>query len=242
MIKEQDMNMLDKLHISDRKRFSQKAIDQFASSRPLALEVDGSDIYVEGPIFDEATAGFYREFLGDDTVVTPKGMREALSEINGDVTIKLNSPGGSVYDASSIATMLQERAAETSVHVVVTGMCASAATYFLLYATQSSIAKMGTVMIHNAWGSTIGDRHDHMDQAKLLEKIDKTYAEAMAELMEADIKDVMAAMDKETWYSADEAVRAKLVDGPYEPKSGADDNLRDAPRRRLQSLTQQLMG
>ena len=210
------------------------ALDRYATARPKALDVEGSDIYADGPIFGDDM----KMWCGDEGIITPGDFRSALSGIRGDVTIRLNSPGGSVFDASAIATMIEDRAATDKVSLVVTGMCASAATQFLLACSESSIAKLGMVMIHNAWGLTIGDRNDHMAQASLLEKIDTTYAEAVAELMGEDVKTVLAAMEKETWYSADEAVNSGLVDALYEPGTGT--KAETTPRKRMASLISQM--
>jgi len=226
-------NLMQRLHPYERRQMG-SAADRFSACRPKALTVEGSEIYAEGPILSDDMKLFY----GDEGIITPGGVRDALSEIKGDVTIRLNSPGGSVFDASSIATMVQERAARDAVKLIVTGMCASAATYFLFDATETRIARMGMVMIHNAWGITIGDRDDHMTQASLLEKIDTAYADAMAELMESDRESVMAAMSKETWYTAEEAVDAKLVGGLYEPKP--ETRADKTPRRQLASLISQM--
>ena len=210
------------------------ALDRYATTRPTALAVEGSDIYADGPIFGDDMKMWY----GDEGIITPGDFRNALSEIDGDVTIRLNSPGGSVFDASGIATMIEERAVKDKVSLVVTGLCASAATQFLFACTESSIAKLGMVMIHNAWSITIGDRNDHMAQASLLEKVDTAYAEAVSELMGEDVKTVLAAMEKETWYSADEAVESGLVGSLYDP--GEKTKAETTPRRKMASLISQM--
>ena len=226
---------LKTLHASDQRCIARSVHGKYVASRPSALEIKGSTIYAEGPIFDADTAAWYEE----NSVITATGFRAALDQIEGDVTIRLNSPGGMVPEASVIHTEITDRAAKNSVHVIVTGMCASAATHFLLGATTTSIAPLGMVMIHNSWGMTIGDYRDHNRQGELLEKIDSVYAQMIADLMGEKIDAVRKMMDDETWFNADEAVEQNLIASKFiettpEQKRGG------ATRQTLSALTQQM--
>lgn len=62
-------------------------------------EAGGRVLRLEGPIDDES-------FWGDE--VTPKAFREELNADAGDITVWINSPGGNVFAAAEIYTMLRD--------------------------------------------------------------------------------------------------------------------------------------
>ena len=87
-----------------------KAMDAGAGGKALRPEArfwnwteDGEDgartLRLEGPIDED-------DVWGD--VVTPKAFRDELHEGNGDITVWINSPGGSVFAAAEIYTMLRD--------------------------------------------------------------------------------------------------------------------------------------
>lgn len=219
------------------------AAKKYATSRVAALEVKGNAIYVDGVIIDTETAKVYETWGYDLNFVYPEGFRNALAEVEGDVTIYVNSPGGSVWDAAAIMTDLEERAKSDTVNVVVNGLAASAATYFLLAEgiESRSISKMGMVMVHRAWTIALGNATDIRKVADLLEKTDDAYIDMLAEITGMKKKDAEAAVDAETWYTAQEAVDAGLVDGLA---SASDDEGNDKKgknaRRRFRALAHDL--
>ena len=62
-------------------------------------EAGGRVLRLEGPIDEES-------FWGDE--VTPKAFREELEADSGDITVWINSPGGNVFAAAEIYTMLRD--------------------------------------------------------------------------------------------------------------------------------------
>ena len=62
-------------------------------------EAGGRVLRLEGPIDEES-------FWGDE--VTPKAFREELEADSGDITVWINSPGGTVFAAAEIYTMLRD--------------------------------------------------------------------------------------------------------------------------------------
>lgn len=57
-----------------------------------------AELIFNGPISEEA-------WFGDE--ITPAMFRDELAKISGDLTVWLNSPGGDVFAASQIYTMLR---------------------------------------------------------------------------------------------------------------------------------------
>jgi hypothetical protein len=67
------------------------------------------------------------------------------------------------------------------------------------------------MMIHNAWTISAGDRHDHLDTASLLEKVDGMLAETYARKSGRAAAEFSAMMDAETWFTPQEALDMKLA-------------------------------
>ena len=67
------------------------------------------EVMLYGPIVPGIEGAFVSEFLGDDLVVSARSFREALNKVDGDVTVRINSPGGDAWEGSAIFQALIER-------------------------------------------------------------------------------------------------------------------------------------
>ena len=126
------------------------------------------------------------------------------------LNLRINSPGGDVFDARAMKAALHDYDGKIVAHV--DGLSASAASFLMMAADEIVMAEGSFVMIHNAWGLTIGNADEHRMQAGILDKVDDSivadYA-ARTGKPEADIREWMAA---ETWFTAEEAVSAGFAD------------------------------
>lgn len=143
--------------------------------------------------------------------VSPRSFRDALRARRGSaVTLRINSPGGSVFGGEAMAQAVREHDAPVSVHV--DGLAASAASLVAVSAAEVVMAPFAFLMIHRAWSLSLGNAEDMLATAALLEKIDGRLAAAYAEKSGDDDADWPAKMAAETWFTAEEAVAAKLAD------------------------------
>lgn len=165
------------------------------------------------------------DFIGADWFgdgVTAKGVISALAEAgDSPVVVRVNSPGGDVFEGLAIYNALRAHAA--GVEVVVDGLAASAASIIAMAGSKVTMNEGTMFMIHNAWTLVAGDRNDMTAQAAILGKIDVQMAGIYAGQSGAPVEDMTAAMDAETWYTADEALAAGLASAvlaaPARPKS-----------------------
>lgn len=134
------------------------------------------------------------------------------------INVRINSPGGDVFDARAMATALRNHSA--NVNAFIDGWAASAATTLAMAADRIEIASGGFFMIHNAWTFMLGNRHELLEMAAVLEKIDQAIAADYIKRTGAESKQVAEWMDAETWFSADEALEHGFVDAVME--SGTD--------------------
>lgn len=143
--------------------------------------------------------------------VSPRAFRAALTDRRGRaVTLRVNSPGGSVFGGEAMAQAIREHDAPVTAHV--DGLAASAASFVVTAAAETIMAPGAMLMIHKAWSLTVGNADDMMAAAELLEKIDGRIAAAYAERSGDDDRDWLGLMAAETWFTADEAVSAGLAD------------------------------
>jgi ATP-dependent Clp protease protease subunit len=143
-------------------------------------------------------------FFGDG--ITAKRVQEELS-LAGDklseITTRINSIGGSVQDGTAIYNLLHRHPAK--VITKVESMALSAASVVAMAGDEIHMASNALMMIHGAWGLTQGDARDHESMALKLRKMTEAAADVYAARTGKTLAEVMAWMDAETWFTADEA-------------------------------------
>lgn len=149
------------------------------------------------------------DYIGSDMFgegVTVRRIAAALRTIGekNDVTVNINSPGGNVFEGLAIYNTLREHKGHVTVKVV--GLAASAASIIAMAGDDIQVAKAGFVMIHNAWGVVVGNKHDLTEAAKVMGVFDSALAEIYADATGAEKKKIEKMMDAETWLTGQEAV------------------------------------
>jgi ATP-dependent Clp protease, protease subunit len=150
---------------------------------------------------------------------TAKRMSAALRSI-GDkpVTVQINSPGGDLFEGLAIFNML--RAHKQKVTVQVLGWAASAASIIAM-AGDEIVMGLGTfMMVHNAWGIVIGNRHDFREAADLFEGFDGAIVDIYEARTGASRKEIEKLMDAETFMGPSEAVKHGFADRVEETLGG----------------------
>lgn len=142
-------------------------------------------------------------------------IREILDGITADeILVRINSPGGDVFDGVAIYNDLVQHNARIAVEI--TGLAASAASIIAMAGEDIAIGDNAFMMIHNAWGIAVGNRHDMTGFAALLERIDAALARTYARRTGHPVEDMTAMMDDETWMAGAEAVEAGFADRTFE--------------------------
>lgn len=126
------------------------------------------------------------------------------------IHLRMNSPGGDVFEARAIATALSQVKARTVCHIE--GLAASAATYVATACDEIEIAEGGFFMVHEAWTLTLGNKREHQQQIDLLTKVDDSILDDYAKRTGADRQQLIDWLEAETWFTADEAKEHGFVD------------------------------
>ena len=120
-----------------------------------------------------------------------------------------------------------------SVSIEIDALAASIASVIAMAGDTISIAENAQLMIHMPWSVTAGTAADHRGQADILDTFSDVLAKSYSARSGMTIAAVAAAMEAKTWYTADEAFSAGLVDLVSQPlKIGArmrPDQFENAP-------------
>lgn len=142
---------------------------------------------------------------------TSKRMASALRAIGPrDVVVNINSPGGDFFEGVAIYNLLREHKGAVTINIM--GLAASAASIIAMAGDTIRIGRTAFVMIHNAWGVAMGNRHDFRAAADTLEPFDQAMADLYAARSGMTVKEAAALMDAETWFSGSQAVERRLAD------------------------------
>lgn len=154
-----------------------------------------------------------------------------LSAVTGELEVHVNSPGGDVFDGIAIYNYLKNRG---QVSVVVDALAASAASFIAMAASPGRLlmAKNATMMIHDGFTAAIGNAADMRKAADLLDRASDNIASIYAERSRTPAETWREAMRAESWYTAQEAVDARLADGIQgaEPRAAWDLSIYNGPR------------
>lgn len=142
--------------------------------------------------------------------IAPETFIAALSAIDGPVLLRIHSPGGSVFGAQAMVAAMREH--PHAITAQIDSLAASAASVIAVNAASCVMVPGSDMMIHKAWGLTIGNADDCRHTADLLDKLDGQIADAYAAKAGGEAAHFLEMMAEETWFTAEEAVAAKLAD------------------------------
>ena len=120
------------------------------------------------------------------------------------VTMRIASPGGSVDEGRLIYNALKRY--QGGVDVVVDSSAYSIASYIAMAGERVVMAKNAMLMIHNPWTIAMGDAAELRKTADVLDKYRDSIVDAYTDKSDKDRKKMLAILDAETWYTAQEAV------------------------------------
>lgn len=143
--------------------------------------------------------------------VTASDFRRELEGINAKtINLRVNSPGGDVFDGIAIYNALREHPAKVITHI--DGVAASMASMVALAGDEVRMAENGFFMIHNPWAIVMGNADDLRKEADLLEQISGSLLMAYEAKSPATSEQIKAWMADETWFTAADAKEAGFVD------------------------------
>ena len=126
------------------------------------------------------------------------------------ITLRINSPGGEVFDGLAIYNRLREHVG--GVEVRIDGIAASMASVIAMAGAPVSMAENALLMVHNPSGLCAGNSGDMRELADMLDKVRGSLTSAYERKTGESAEVIGAMMDAETWMTAQEALAAGFID------------------------------
>jgi ATP-dependent Clp protease protease subunit len=174
---------------------------------------------LEGPIDEES-------FWGDE--ITPQMFRDELNAGEGDVTVWINSPGGNVFAAAEIYTMLKDY--KGSITVKIDAIAASAASVVAMAGDVVQMSPVAMLMIHDPSTVAMGNTKDMEKAIEVLNEVKESIINAYASKSGLSHARIANLMSNETWMNAKKAVELGFADEVlFEAKQKASDEPEQTP-------------
>jgi ATP-dependent Clp protease, protease subunit len=170
----------------------------------ITISAKGED--AEIMIYNTIGDSFFSESL------TAKAFADQLNGLKNvkRLNVRMNSPGGSVFDANAIYNTLKSHKAEVT--VTIEGASLSAASIVAMAGDKIRMAKNGFMMIHDPYTYTKGNAKDMRGTAKMLDKIKSAMIETYTERTKQEASLIDNMMTDETWMTATEAKALGFID------------------------------
>lgn len=127
------------------------------------------------------------------------------------IDLRINSPGGSVFEGVTIYNVLKSHAARVTTYI--DGLAASIASIVAMAGDEIVMADNALMMIHDPWGMTVGTAEDMRSEAAVLDTVKATLIDTYAKRTKQDKGKIAEMMADETWMTAAEAVELGFADG-----------------------------
>ena len=179
-------------------------------------EAGERSLRLEGPIDSD-------NFWGDE--VTPKTFREELNSGEGDITVWINSPGGNVFAAAEIYTMLCDYKGRVTVKI--DALAASAASVVAMAGDRVLMSPVAMLMIHDPSTIAMGNAADMEKVISTLNEVKESIINAYALKTGLSRKKIAQFMSDETWLNAKKAVELGFADEILFDKGDDEDGIKD---------------
>lgn len=144
--------------------------------------------------------------------ISDKAFKQDIENL-GDVeniTLHINSPGGSVFSAIAIANTLKNHKAKVTANI--DGLAASAATIITSACDIVRMPKNAHFMIHNPMTFAYGNNQDMKKTLNMLNKVKDSIIETYLYKSNTDKETLSELMNEETWMDAETAKGYGFID------------------------------
>ena len=184
---------------------------------------------LEGPIDEES-------FWGNE--ITPQDFRSELEAEEGDITVWINSPGGNVFAAAEIYTMLKEYVGTVTVKIA--SLAASAASVVAVAGDQVQMSPTAILMVHDPMTFAMGNTKDMERAIITLNEVKECIINAYMAKTGLRHNKIAELMSNETWMNAKKAVEYGFADVVlFEDANKTDANPENDPNEDDQEFSTQ---
>ena len=175
-----------------------------------------ADLYLYGEIATDDTDWWTGE--KDETLVGLQSFKKELDNLGNisELNIFMNTPGGEVFVATTICSMLQRlKDFGTKIHTYVDGLCASAGTFILMMGDDINIYENSVIMIHKPINYCYGNAIDFQKCIDVLDTIENsTMIPLYMKKSKVNQEEIKELINEESWLGAeriDEVFNVNLI-------------------------------
>lgn len=180
---------------------------------------------------EESAEVFIYDEIGGSFGVDANEFVQELSAITAPkITVRINSPGGSLFDSVAIHNALVQHPAKIVTRV--DALAASGASIIAMAGDEVEMMNGAQLMIHDALGHELGNQADFEAMARFLGLQSDNIADMYKAKGGGTREEWRAKMLAETWMFADEAIASGLADRVYVKPKDADEEDPDEPKKK----------
>jgi ATP-dependent protease ClpP protease subunit len=138
-----------------------------------------------------------------------------------EILVRINSPGGAVFDSIAIYNALKAHGAK--IEVLIEGLAASGASVIAMAGEKIKMGIGAKYMIHNPWTFAMGDAQEMREIADVLDDIGESLLDIYEDRTGQDRGDLKAMMDAETWLGTAAAIEKGFADESDGEEQETDD-------------------
>lgn len=179
---------------------------------PLRIEAkenNKAEIVIYAPI----GASFWEESI------TAKQFSDELKKLPDnakEITVRINSPGGDVFDGITIYNLLKQRKGRKV--CIIDGIAASIASVIAMAADEVIMGEGTQFMVHKPWTGTMGNADDFEKTIQRLDDVEEQMISIYRNKTKMDRAEIRDLLRGETWMDADMAIEkgfanSKIEDG-----------------------------
>jgi ATP-dependent protease ClpP protease subunit len=163
-----------------------------------------------------------------ESVTAAEFVKELAALDVEELTVRINSYGGSVSDGIAIYNAIKRHKAKTT--ITIDGVAVSIASLIAMAGDTVEAAENALVMIHAPWGASVGNSADMREYADVLDKYAQAMSSSYAAKSGKPIDEIMNLLTdgEDHWFTAAEALDAGFVDAVTEPQQAAASFSREA--------------
>lgn len=157
-------------------------------------------------------AGIGQDWWGDGSMISAKQFSDELKKLDAsvdEITVRINSPGGDVFDGVAIYNRLKQHKAKVTVYI--DGLAASIASIIALAGDEIYIGEGALYMVHLPWTFAYGNRMELDNTVSRLLDVEEQMISIYAKKSGLERSEIKSLLEAETWMGADEAVEKGFV-------------------------------
>jgi len=181
--------------------------------------LDSPDWYKIDAVSDDEADILLYDYIGWPFNEAGEFIRALASLKQGKIIIRINSPGGDVWDASAIHNAIKAHPSKPITRIE--SLAASAASYVAVAGSEKQAYKNTMAMIHEPMTGIWGNQYELREVADILEQISGTMVDMYADNTNVGKRELKDMMKVETWMNAKKMKEKGFIDTILEPGKGA---------------------